>query len=176
MIFLVHQMCQEEGFKFCFNNKNNEIWLSLNPRRRPPPPPARLRECVPGAAWDQNRWRIGVSTREFRSDTVHDSADPLTINFGPEGARGSDCSGYPPASTNLCIVFSLIPWYIRSSTRFFPGNQALSPDSPPLGQPAAVTNKSCCCFDLVFFSFSFFLSLFQVGPNRKQYRRVKALS
>jgi hypothetical protein len=29
---------------------------------------------------------------------------------------------------------------------------------------------------LVFFSFSFFLSLFQVGPNRKQYRRVKALS
>jgi hypothetical protein len=27
---------------------------------------------------------------------------------------------------------------------------------------------------LVFFSFSFFLSLFQVDPNRKQCRRVKA--
>ncbi len=141
--------------------------------RTPPALPPPLRECVPGAAWDQNRWRIG-SVQGSSVPTRFTILRTPYLKLGPEGAPGRPTTEDIHQHQRTFALFSRSFLGIFSPRLYSVAGTKLSPDSPPLRQPAAVTNKSYYCFDLVFFSFSFFLSLFQVDPNRKQCRRVKA--
>jgi hypothetical protein len=157
--------------KLAIEKRNTQTPLSP-----PPPKPAwmRARSGV-GPKSLENR----PSTREFRSDTVHDSAGPFTSNLVLKARGGRRTTEDIHQHQWTFALFSRSFLGIFSPRLYSVAGSKLSPDSPPLRQPAAVTDKPYLLFWFGFFfplSFflSFFLSLFQVEPNRKQCRRVKA--